>query len=196
MRKTVAYASDCGDRRSLGAQNSGRSRFMGNEIVIESVTEDGHLSEIQKLAYAIWHEHYPGIISSEQIEYMLREGYSLEALQRDSQRGGVRYDRALIEGVLVGFSAYGPHSDADALVLHKLYVEAAQRGRGCARQLVEAASEHALANSLNRVILRVNKHNRVSIAAYERMGFANRGSIVSDIGGGFSMDDYLMELDL
>ncbi len=169
---------------------------MGNEIVIEPATEDGHLSEIQKLAYAIWREHYPGIISSEQIEYMLREWYSLEALQRESMQDGVRFDRALVEGALVGFSAYGPHSDAGALVLHKLYVESAQRGRGCARKLVEAASEHALANSFNRVILRVNKHNRVAIAAYERMGFSNRGSIVSDIGGGFCMDDYLMELDL
>ena len=68
--------------------------------------------------------------------------------------------------------------------------------RGCARRLVEAAAEHALANSLNRVILRVNKRNRVAVAAYERMGFANQGSIVSDIGGGFCMDDYLMGLDL
>jgi GNAT superfamily N-acetyltransferase len=169
---------------------------MGNEIVIEPATEDGHLSEIEKLAYAIWREHYPGIISSEQIEYMLREGYSLEALQRDFARDGVRYDRALVEGALVGFSAHGPNSDADALMIHKLYVEAAQRGRGCARKLVEAASDHALTNSLNRVILRVNKHNRVAIAAYERMGFANRGAIVSDIGSGFIMDDYLMELDL
>ena len=169
---------------------------MGNEIVIAPATEDVHLSDIQKLAYAIWREHYPGIISSEQIEYMLREGYSLEALQRDLAQDGIRYDRALAEGVLVGFSSYGPHSDADALMIHKLYVEASQRSRGCARKLVEAASEHALANSLNRVILRVNKHNRVAIAAYERMGFANRGSIVSDIGSGFVMDDYLMELDL
>jgi GNAT superfamily N-acetyltransferase len=192
----VTYASDRRHRRSLGAQNSGRSRFMDNEIVIEPATEDGHLSEIQKLAYAIWHEHYPGIISSEQIEYMLRGGYSLEVLQRESTQGVIRYDRALIEGVLVGFSAYGPHSDADALALHKLYVEAAQRGRGCARKLVEAASEYALTSSLNRVIVRVNKHNRVAIAAYERMGFSNRGSIVSDIGSGFYMDDYLMELDL
>jgi RimJ/RimL family protein N-acetyltransferase len=62
--------------------------------------------------------------------------------------------------------------------------------------LIEAASEHALANSLNRVILRVNKHNRIAVAAYERIGFTNRGSIVSDIGSGFSMDDYLMQLDL
>jgi GNAT superfamily N-acetyltransferase len=169
---------------------------MGNEVVIEPATEDGHLSEIQKLAQAIWREHYPGIISSEQIEYMLREGYSLEALQRESAQGAIRYDRALVEGSLVGFSAYGPNSDADALVLHKLYVEAGQRGRGCARKLVEKASEYALANSLDRVILRVNKRNHVAIAAYERMGFANQESIVSDIGSGFSMDDYLMELDL
>ncbi len=169
---------------------------MGNEIVIEPATEDGHLSEIQKLAHAIWREHYPGIISPEQIEYMLREGYSFEALQRESTQDAIRYDRALVEGALVGFSAYGPHSDANALVLHKLYVEAAQRGRGYARKLVGAAAEHALANSLNRIILRVNKHNRVAIAAYERMGFANQGSIVSDIGSGFSMDDYVMELDL
>ncbi len=169
---------------------------MGNEIVIELTTEAGHLSGIQRLAHAIWREHYPGIISSEQIEYMLREGYSFEALQREFAQGVIRYDRALLEGALVGFSAYGPHSDADALVLHKLYVEAAQRGRGCARKLVEAASEHALANSRNRVILRVNKRNSVAIAAYERMGFAKRESIVSDIGGGFCMDDYLMELDL
>jgi ribosomal protein S18 acetylase RimI-like enzyme len=196
MREALAYAFDCGRRRSPGAQNSGRSRFMGNEVVIEPATEDGHLSEIQKLAYAIWREHYPGIISSEQIEYMLREGYSLEALRRDSSREAIRYDRALVEGALVGFSAYGPHSDVGALALHKLYVEAAQRGRGCARKLVEAAAEHALANSLNRVILRVNKHNRIAVAAYERIGFVNRGSIVSDIGSGFSMDDYRMQLDL
>ena len=169
---------------------------MDREIIIEPATEDRHLTEIQKLAHAIRREHYPGIISPEQIEYMLREGYSLEALRRELAQGEIRYDRALVEGALVGFSAYGPHSDADALVLHKLYVEAAQRGRGCARKLVEAASKHALANSRNRVILRVNKHNRIAIAAYERMGFANRGSIVSDIGGGFCMDDYLMELDL
>jgi ribosomal protein S18 acetylase RimI-like enzyme len=169
---------------------------MGNEVVIEPATEDVHFSEIQKLAHAIWREHYPGIISSEQIEYMLRDGYSLEVLQRESTQEAIRYDRAFVEGVLAGFSAYGPHSDANALVIHKLYVEAAQRGRGCARKLVEAASEYALANSLDRVVLRVNQNNRVAIAAYERMGFSNQGSIVSDIGSGFEMNDYLMELDV
>ncbi len=169
---------------------------MGNEVVIEAATEDGQLFEINKLAYAVWRDHYPGIISSEQIEYMLREGYSMDALRRDLTQNQIRFDCARVEGVLIGFSAYGPRSDSDKLMLHKLYVEAAQRGKGYARRLIEVAWEHARANSLDCVVLRVNKRNRVAIAAYERMGFSSRGSIVTDIGGGFEMDDYLMKLDL
>jgi diamine N-acetyltransferase len=169
---------------------------MTDAAVIEPATEDAHLSEIHELAHTIWREHYPGIISSEQIEYMLRTGYHLDALRRDLTEGQIRYDRALIDGALVGFAAYGPHADADTLMLHKLYVDAAQRGRGCARKLVEAASAYARANSLERIVLRVNKANRVAIAAYERIGFTHQGSILSDIGCGFSMDDYLMQLAL
>lgn len=167
---------------------------MGDEIAVEAAASDAELIEIQKLAQAIWREHYPGIISSEQIEYMLRENFDLQVMRRELRQGGIRYDRALEGGALVGFSAYGPH--AGALALHKLYVEADHRGRGCARRLIAAASEHAKANSFDRLTLRVNKRNLVAIAAYERMGFARAGSIVSDIGGGFVMDDYRMELAL
>lgn len=169
---------------------------MTDAVVIESATGDGHLSEIQQLAYAIWREHYPGIISSEQIEYMLRAGYRLDALRRDLTQHQIRYDRALIAGRLVGFSAYGPHPDADVLMLHKLYVDAAQRGRGCARKLIGVASAYALSHSLDGIVLRVNKANQIAIAAYERMGFAKQGPIVSDIGAGFVMDDYWMKLAL
>ena len=126
---------------------------MGNEVIIEPATEDGHLSEIKDLAYVVWRDHYPGIISSEQIEYMLREGFSVDALRRDLTQNQIRFDCARVEGVLIGFSAYGPHSDAGTLMLHKLYVEAAQRGKGYARRLIEVAWEHARANSLDCVVL-------------------------------------------
>lgn len=42
----------------------------------------------------------------------------------------------------------------------------------------------------------VADHNRVAIATHERMGFSSHGSILTDIGGGFQMNDYLMPLDL
>ena len=169
---------------------------MGNEAVIEPASGDGQLSEISKLAHAVWRDHYPGIISSEQIEYMLEEDYSIDALRRDLTQRQIRFDCARVEGALVGFSAYGPHSDAGTMMLHKLYVESAHRGKGCARKLVEVAADHARAKSFDCVVLRVNKGNRVAIAAYERIGFSSQGSIVTDIGGGFEMDDYLMRLDL
>jgi ribosomal protein S18 acetylase RimI-like enzyme len=183
-------------RQTTRTENSASSRFMRDQVAIEPVTEGEQLPEIQELAHAIWREHYPGIISPEQIEYMLQERYNLDTLRRDLTQGQIRYDRALIDGTLVGFSAYGPHSDAGALMLHQLYVDSARRGCGCARILVEAASEYARTHSFDRIVLRVNKGNHIAIAAYERIGFTKRGPIVSDIGGGFCMDDYLMQLDL
>ena len=40
--------------------------------------------------------------------------------------------------------------------------------------------------------LHVNKYNTNSILAYEKMGYVNTESMVTDIGKGFVMDDYLM----
>jgi hypothetical protein len=44
--------------------------------------------------------------------------------------------------------------------------------------------------------LTVNRFNRQAIAAYERRGFQMMGTVVKDIGDGFVMDDYRMELNL
>jgi ribosomal protein S18 acetylase RimI-like enzyme len=43
-----------------------------------------------------------------------------------------------------------------------------------------------------RLILSVNKRNARAIAAYQRNGFVIAESVVTDIGGGFVMDDYVM----
>ncbi|HXV36939.1 MAG TPA: GNAT family N-acetyltransferase [Myxococcota bacterium] len=166
------------------------------EIEIERAVGAKQLAEIQALAHAIWREHYPGIISDAQIEYMLREGYSLAALQRDVDALGIRYEGARLGAAMIGFAAHARHSEPGALMLHKLYVAAAHRGRGCARRLVASAAARAKALGCARIVLRVNKRNRSAICAYERMGFAIAGSITSDIGGGFEMDDHWMELTL
>jgi RimJ/RimL family protein N-acetyltransferase len=43
------------------------------------------------------------------------------------------------------------------------------------------------------VRLRVNKRNAPAIRSYLRAGFRFTEDIVSDIGSGFVMDDYVME---
>ena len=44
--------------------------------------------------------------------------------------------------------------------------------------------------------LNVNRHNSAAIRAYERNGFHKANEMVTDIGGGFVMDDYIMEIRL
>jgi ribosomal protein S18 acetylase RimI-like enzyme len=47
-----------------------------------------------------------------------------------------------------------------------------------------------------RLILSVNKRNTRALAAYRRNGFIITESVITDIGGGFVMDDYIMAKDL
>jgi len=49
---------------------------------------------------------------------------------------------------------------------------------------------------LSRIQLTVNKGNSGSISVYEHWGFVTVDSVVTDIGCGFVMDDYVMELVL
>jgi RimJ/RimL family protein N-acetyltransferase len=44
--------------------------------------------------------------------------------------------------------------------------------------------------------LRVKRQNRKAIRAYERAGFVVIQTLVTDIGSGFVMDDFLMRLGL
>ena len=50
-----------------------------------------HLPEIARLADIIWRSYYPGIISGQQIDYMLDWMYSLNTLETELSHG-IRYD--------------------------------------------------------------------------------------------------------
>jgi ribosomal protein S18 acetylase RimI-like enzyme len=47
-----------------------------------------------------------------------------------------------------------------------------------------------------RLILCVNKRNAGASKAYQRNGFEIAGSVVTDIGDGFVMDDFIMAKEL
>src|SRR5437773_7333689 len=65
-----------------------------------------HLPEIAALAQIIWRAHYPGIISNEQIEYMLARMYDRSVMEAELHNG-IRYDRLLLQNQLIGFGSYG-----------------------------------------------------------------------------------------
>lgn len=168
---------------------------MTQRFTILRAESDDHLAEIERFARTIWEEYFPGIISKHQIDYMLKKLYSFAQLKKDINKGIV-FERALLGKQLCGFAAFGPRNDDDEVALHKLYIHAQFRGTGCGYSLVQRAIEYTGKVGRHRLVLRVNKGNGPAIRAYKRMGFKILGGVVSDIGGGFVMDDFAMELDV
>ena len=58
-----------------------------------------------------------------------------------------------------------------------------------------ASGKRALSGA-RRLVFTVNKRNAKAIAVYERKWLCNVRSVITDIGGGFVMDDYVMEKGL
>lgn len=150
-----------------------------------------HLPEIGALAALIWRAHYPGIISAAQIEYMLARMYDVK-LMHDELMAGICYDRLLLAGELRGFASYGSASVTGELKLHKLYIHPEVQRRGLGARLLEHVQSIARARGCTTIMLAVNKRNTHAVAAYQKHGFAVRELVVTDIGGGFVMDDYIM----
>ena len=93
------------------------------------------------------------------------------------------------------FFAFGPKSVPTDRVwfLHKLYVSPEYQGQGGGQAALEFICRKLDGEGAERLQLRVNRGNLQAIRAYEKYGFERVGECCADIGGGFVMDDYVME---
>ena len=80
--------------------------------------------------------------------------------------------------------------------LHKLYLQPEWHGYGLGSRLLQHVEHEVRASGGRGLVLSVNKRNARAIAAYKRNGFIIAQSVVTDIGNGFVMDDYVMAKDL
>lgn len=162
---------------------------------IIAATEE-NLPAISKLAEVIWRASYPGIITTEQIDYMLVRMYSLDVLREEIFSQGIRYDQLFVNDDLAGFASYGPTAQSGIIKLHKLYLLPDLHGHGLGSLLLQHVERDVRAAGGRQLILAVNKNNTKAISAYRRNGFVIGESVVTDIGGGFVMDDYVMVKEL
>ena len=146
---------------------------------------------LQALAREIWRAHFPGIISVEQIEYMLDRMYATEAIDKE-MRTGTCWELIREGTEPVGFLSYSHDPTAARLKLHKLYVRIDRHGQGLGRASLGHVMEIAAALGAREVSLYVNKKNQKAIRVYQRAGFTIAEAVTGDIGGGFVMDDYRM----
>lgn len=166
-------------------------------VKVEILPASGdHVAAIAELAGVIWRACFPGMISGEQIDYMLARMYRLERLQEEIVCEGIRYNRLFVGGEFVGFASYGPTARAGEFKLHKIYLHPRLQGRGFGGELLRHCEDEIRRRDGRRVTLNVNRNNTRAIAVYRRHGYVIAESTVTDIGGGFVMDDYVMEKGL
>ena len=153
------------------------------------------LPEVGELARAIWRQHYTSIISSAQIEYMLRNKYTPTDLEPYVDSPDRWFDILRVQGTPSGFLRTARASQ-DEFRLEEIYVVKDLRGKGYGKLLLDRAESLAREQRCKSMFLSVNRANAGSIAAYLRNGFIVRESKVFDIGHGFVMDDHIMEKSL
>ena len=159
-----------------------------------NVKSEEEIKNLVNLASEIWNEYWTIILSQSQINYMLDKFQSYEAIK--NQINNERYIYNILEdnGNIIGY--FGASIKDEYLFLSKLYIKKDFRGLGCGKVAFNKIKQIALKNNKKLIRLTVNKNNLNTIKAYEKWGFETIEAVVTDIGNGFVMDDYIMEFRL
>ncbi len=151
--------------------------------------------KLSELAKKIWREHYVPIIGIDQTEYMLEKFQSQAAIWK-SMNDGYIYFLAYQEGYFCGYAGVKLDEVGNTVFLSKLYVQKEYRGMGISKILMEAVYDFAKNCNGKSIWLTCNKHNCTTIDIYKKMGFVLIDELVTDIGEGYVMDDYVLEKQL
>ncbi len=163
--------------------------------MFHKVSTSSEIIEVVNIAREIWREHYPPIIGIKQVEYMLEHFHSKDAITLElTQENYAYYLIKNNNNKIIGY--IGIQLKQDSLFLSKIYIRFSERGTGVGKASMRFIKDLAQKNNINRILLTVNKNNTDSIAAYYRLGFIKTGDVCVDIGGGYEMDDFQMELNL
>ena len=145
------------------------------------------------LTKKIWPVAYGEILSKAQLDYMIDKFYNETALRELMQKGHIFYLALDDNDNYVGFVSYEINSEPNKTKIHKIYVLPETQGTGLGRQFFELVKEKAIENNQNAIFLNVNKYNN-AIHFYNKLGFSKVKDEVIDIGNGYVMDDYVMEV--
>ena len=99
-----------------------------------------------------------------------REAFEEEIEREDVGIGIVAEDESLVVGFLTGMAV------VDEFHLHNLAVHPDFRGRGIARELIEAAETLCRQRDLRRILLEVRQDNEAARQLYTGMGFEAAGT--------------------
>jgi len=162
---------------------------MDSELLFKvSTLED--CQKVSELANIIWHECYKDVITNEQIDYMvnkfLAKDYILSSINE-----GTEFYLVIDEIKPIGFISF--KKEDKKMYLSKFYILKDKRHLGFGKNIINLLINECKKDKLSSIYLNVNKNNP-TIEIYKKLGFKKVKKSVTDIGNGFVMDDYIMEL--
>ena len=160
-------------------------------LEVRKAETDTQVREIADLAKVIWNEHFTPIIGKDQVDYMVEKFQSYPALKEQISEG-YEYYQIFSDGEFCGYTGIHPGED-NRLFLSKLYLKKESRGHHLATGAFSFLKEICRERGYSAIWLTCNKHNDNSLGVYRHFGFEIIDTQEADIGGGFIMDDYIME---
>lgn len=188
-----------GDVNQLRQELAEHGVTVQTQLQFVKVDSDKQLQRLSEIADEVWHQHFASILTQEQIEYMVEKFQSYPAMKRQIEEEGYEYFffREADDGVHQGHHGYmGFRVQEEALFLSKLYLLQAYRGRGLSSQALAFLISIAQNRGCRKIWLTVNRFNAHTIEVYRHWGFQTVREQCADIGHGFVMDDYIMELEV
>jgi ribosomal protein S18 acetylase RimI-like enzyme len=150
---------------------------------------------VTELAELIWPQTYSEYISEAQLRYMLNLMYNQEELLLQYHKG-FTFFIASVQGKDVGFACASPLDEQNHVYkLHKLYVLPSTQGMGIGKLLIDKVVDLVAAEGGKFLQLNVNRKNK-AINFYLKIGFIIKKTVDINIGDGFYMNDYVMELPI
>jgi len=149
---------------------------------------------IQELARKSWEVAYADILSREQLDYMLDLMYSEQTIISHFDNPNYHYYLILENEKALGFVGFENHAEDKTTKLHRIYLIPEAKGKGAGKFGLNLVKDQAVISGDSRIILTVNKYNSAK-DFYEHQGYRVYDEAVFDIGKGYVMDDYLMEIN-
>lgn len=143
---------------------------------------------ISELAKLIWNQHYPEIISQQQIDYMLNLMYSKESLSEQMLTKGHLFFLIQSGTTNLGFISVNPTGN-NQWFLNKFYINQTHSAKGIGGKSFELILEMI---KPHKISLTVNRKNYTSINFYFKQGFKIEQVADFDIGNGYVMNDFVM----
>ena len=160
---------------------------------LREIFSEADVCRLVKVAEVVWREANTAFCTIEQVEYMIERYQSFEAVMSQLMQG-YRYFVVEEDGEIIAY--FGVQPQDDRLFLSKFYILNENRGRGIFSMGLDVMYEICREQDLRAIYLTVNRNNRRAYEVYLHKGFKVIAEECTDIGCGFVMDDYIMELEI